>query len=71
MNLRTCFALFLFCKICIAEEDFRTWTDTDGLQTKAKFIKQVGNELVKIKTEDGKDYTLPISRFSKEDQKYI
>jgi len=64
-------ALFLFCKLCIAEEDFRTWTDSDGLQTKAKFIKQVGNELVKIMTEDGKDYTLPVSRFSKEDQKYI
>jgi hypothetical protein len=65
------FALFLFCKLCIAEEPFRAWTSSDGRTLQARFVEKVGNELVKIKTEDGKDYTLPVSRFSQEDQKYI
>ena len=64
------FALFLFCKLCIAEEDFRTWTSSDGRTLEARFIEQVGSN-VRIKNEAGREFTLPITRFSQTDQEYV
>ena len=63
------FAFLLFCKICIAEEDFRTWTSSDGRTLEARFVEQVGSN-VKIKNEAGREFTLPITRFSQADQDY-
>ena len=36
----------------------------------ARFIEQVGSN-VKIKTEAGREFTLPITRFSQADQEYV
>jgi len=64
------FVLFFFCKICIAEEDFRNWTSSDGRTLEARFIEQVGS-YVRIKNEAGREFTLPITRFSHADQEYV
>ena len=48
----------------------RTWTSSDGRTLEARFIEQVGSN-VKIKNEAGREFTLPISRFSQADQEYI
>ena len=63
------FALFLFCKLCIAEEDFRTWTSSDGRPLQAKFVEMVGDS-VKIKNTQGREYVLPLTKLSKVDQEY-
>ena len=48
----------------------RTWTSSDGRTLEARFIEQVGSN-VKIKTEQGREFTLPITRFSQADQEYV
>ena len=63
------FALLLICKICIAEENFRTWIRSDGRTIEAKFVEQNGNE-IKIKNEEGRIITIPLDRLSKSDQDY-
>jgi formylglycine-generating enzyme required for sulfatase activity len=63
------FALFLFCKLCIAEEDFRTWTSSDGRPLEAKFVEMVGDS-VKITNTQGREYVLPLTKLSKADQGY-
>ncbi|MDC0921212.1 SUMF1/EgtB/PvdO family nonheme iron enzyme [Opitutales bacterium] len=65
------FALFLFCKLCVAEEDFRTWTSSDGRKIQAKFIEKVGSSSVKIENATGKEFTLPKSSISAADWKYV
>ena len=71
MNLRTCFALFLFCKICIAVEPLRTWTSSDGRTLQARFVEKVGSSSVKIENATGKEFTLPKSSISAADWKYV
>ena len=63
------FALFLFCKICIAEEDYRTWTSSDGRPLEAKFVEMVGDS-VKITNTQGREFVLPLTKLSKADQGY-
>ena len=63
------FALFLFCKLCVAEEDFRTWTSSDGRPLQAKFVEMVGDS-VKIKNTQGREFVLPLTKLSKADQEY-
>ena len=48
----------------------RTWTSSDGRTLEARFIEQVGSN-VKIKNEAGREFTLPITRFSQADQEYV
>ena len=64
------FALFLFCKFCFSEEPLRTWTSSDGRTLEARFVEQVGSN-VRIKNEAGREFTLPITRFSQADQEYV
>jgi hypothetical protein len=52
------------------EEPIRTWTSSDGRTLEARFIEQVGSN-VKIKNEAGREFTLPITRFSQADQEYV
>ena len=54
----------------IAEENFRTWTSSDGKKLEAKYLRKIG-EKIKIGTSSGKEFTVPLSRFSKEDQQYV
>ena len=63
------FTLFLFCKLCVAEEDFRTWTSSDGRTLQARFVEKVGDS-VKIKNTQGREFVLPLSKLSKADQEY-
>ena len=53
-----------------AEEPLRTWTSSDGRTLAARFIEQLGSN-VKIKNAQGREFTLPISRFSMADQEYV
>ena len=64
---RTGLFLFLFSHFLSGAEPMRTWTSSDGRTLEARFIEQVGSN-VKIKTEAGREFTLPISRFSQADQ---
>jgi hypothetical protein len=63
------FALFLFCKLCIAEEPFRTWTSSDGRPLEAKFVEMVGDS-VKITNTQGREFVVPLTKLSKSDQEY-
>ena len=48
----------------------RTWTSSEGRTLEARFIEQVGSN-VRIKTEAGREFTLPMTRFSQADQEYV
>ena len=67
---RTGLFLFLFSHFLSAAEPMRTWTSSDGRTLEARFIEQVGSN-VRIKTEAGREFTLPITRFSQADQEYV
>ena len=65
------FSLFLLLQnLLTAQEPIRTWTSSDGRTLEARFIEQVGSN-VRIKTAQGREFTLPISRFSEADQEYV
>ena len=65
------FSLFILLQnLLTAEEPIRTWTSSDGRTLEARFIEQVGSN-VKIKNEAGREFTLPITRFSQADQEYV
>ena len=65
------FSLFLLLhNLLTAQEPIRTWTSSDGRSLEARFIEQVGSN-VKIRTEAGREFTLPITRFSQADQDYV
>ena len=61
--------LLLLQNLLTAEEPIRTWTSSDGRTMEARFIEQVGSN-VRIKTAQGREFTLPITRFSQADQEY-
>ena len=65
------FSLFsLLQNLLTAQEPIRTWTSSDGRTLEARFIEQVGSN-VRIKNEAGREFTLPITRFSPADQEYV
>jgi len=53
-----------------AKEPIRTWTSKDGRALQARYLEMVGNK-VKMKTAQGREFTIPVSRFSNADQKYL
>ena len=54
----------LFVGSGIAEEDFRTWTSSDGKKLEAKYLRKIG-EKIKIVTNRGKEFTVPYLGFQK------
>ena len=62
---------FWLFNISLAEEPLRTWTSSDGRTLKARFIEKVGSSSVKIENATGKEFTLPKSRISGSDWKYV
>jgi hypothetical protein len=65
------FSFFILLQILLtAKEPIRTWTSLDGRTLEARFIEQVGSN-VRIKNEAGREFTLPITRFSQADQEYV
>ena len=49
----------------------RTWTSTDGKTLEAKFVSATDSEVTLKRDSDGKQFTLPISRLSNDDQIFI
>lgn len=47
----------------------RAWTSSDGRVVEAEFLELAEGQ-VKIKTADGREFTLPLDRFSEADQAY-
>ncbi|MEW4561878.1 hypothetical protein AB1K70_05090 [Bremerella sp. JC770] len=63
------FALGLLASAVIAAEE-RTWTDTSGKTLTGELEEVTSDGKVKIKS-NGQSFTIPIERFSDEDQQYI
>lgn len=59
-------ALLLACASATAAE-LRTWTDTQGRQVEAAFVKIEGED-IQLQTADGTIHRFPLSRLSAEDQ---
>jgi hypothetical protein len=59
-------ALVLACSSATAAE-LRTWTDTQGRQVEAAFVKIEGED-IQLQTADGTIHRFPVSRLSAEDQ---
>lgn len=55
---------------CATAEEVRTWTDTSGKTLTGSLEEVTADGKVKI-SSNGKSFTIPIERFSDEDQKYI
>ena len=47
--------------------DLRTWTDTQGRQVEASFVKMIGDN-IQLQTADGQFHQFPLARLSAEDQ---
>ncbi|PQO27902.1 hypothetical protein [Blastopirellula marina] len=52
------------------ENGFRTWTDVDGRTMSARLLKRVG-DLIRVEQEDGRGFTIPLSRLSEADQQFV
>lgn len=67
-------ALFLLANFCantlLGKEPIREWTNSDGRSIKARYIEQT-EKGVKIERIDGRSFTLPLIKFSKNDQEYV
>jgi len=70
MRLILLLSFLLLQNFLSAQEPIRTWTSSDGRTLEARFIEQVGSN-VRIKNEAGREFTLPITRFSQADQEYV
>lgn len=53
-----------------AEPELRTWTSRDGRTARFRFLG-VDGERVKLRRENGKELTAPLSAFSDEDQAWV
>jgi hypothetical protein len=70
MKLTACSALFcLFSALISKPASARTWKDVSGRSIEADLVKVEGNQ-VTLRL-DGKDYTMPMTKLSAEDQAWI
>ena len=49
----------------------RTWTSSDGKTLEAEFVSATDTEVTLKRDKDGKTFTLPLSRLSKDDQTFV
>ena len=69
--MRKLFCLFsLFLVNLTAKEPLRTWTSSDGRTLEARFVEMVGTK-VRIENASGRKFTVPLTRFSEEDQAHV
>jgi len=61
--------LVLAASVYLAEA--RTWTSTDGRSLEASFLDATDTEVILVRDEDAKEFTIPLSRLSEEDQVFI
>ena len=55
-----------------ASEEFRTWTDDTGSFTlEAKYVGDEGETIRLLRRTDGKIITVPLSRLSEADRKFV
>ena len=57
--------------LLLAPAHARTWTATDGRTLEAEFVSATDTKVTLRRDSDGKEFTLPLSRLSKEDQTFI
>ena len=67
-NLAQVFLLLLAFTLT-AKETLRTWTSSDGRTLEARYLEMVGTK-VRIENASGKQFTVPLTRFSPADQEY-
>ena len=53
-----------------AKEPIRTWTSADGQTVEARYLEMVGAK-VRIENASGRKFTVPLTRFSEEDQAHV
>ncbi|MBL9116530.1 MAG: DUF1549 domain-containing protein [Verrucomicrobiaceae bacterium] len=68
MKATACLFFALFAGSIVAEEVFRTWTDTQGRKVEATFRGVEGGNVF-LQAKNGYVYRLPLERLSAEDQK--
>lgn len=49
----------------------RTWTDTKGRQLEADIVSKTGDSVTVSRSDDGKEYTIPLDTLSEADQAFV
>ena len=70
MNFKTSLLFLLPALMLSAQQPERPWKDAQGRVITAAYISSTADS-VTIRLTDGKQHTLPLSRFSAEDQTYV
>jgi predicted esterase len=71
-KLRLCrWIVLLGISASVATAFARTWTSSDGKTLEADFVSTDGTQVTLKRSADGQVFTLPKSRFSADDQKWI
>lgn len=69
--MKKLFSLFGFFLVTLtAKEPIRTWTSADGRTLEARFLEMLGTK-VRIENALGRKFTVPLTRFSEEDQAHV
>tara|TARA_R110002096_G_scaffold316010_17_gene510445 strand:- start:13782 stop:14495 length:714 start_codon:yes stop_codon:yes gene_type:complete len=66
----SCFLPFLFAVSIVAEESYRTFTDTEGRSIEAMPSMMSGNSII-VKLKNGRTYTIPVNKLSPPDQQFV
>ena len=56
---------------CLEGSGVRTWTSADGREIRGSIAGKVGGQSVRLLMTDGRIFTIPLSRLSFKDQKYV
>lgn len=70
MNFRVLLLFLLPVTALTAQQTERPWKDTQGRVIQATYVSSTGDS-VTIRMADGKQHTLPLARFSADDQAYV
>lgn len=64
------FVSLFFASAAVAQESYRTFTDTEGRSIEATPTMMNGNSIV-VKLKNGRTYTIPVNKLSPPDQQFI
>ena len=65
-----CYISLTGVKLITVDRDFRTWTSSTGKALEAKYV-EFGDGKVKVKTETGGEFSIPVERLSKSDTDFV
>lgn len=68
--IHSLFTFLLFCGLAQAKEEFREFTSASGQTMIARPVAVIGSN-VRIEREDGSEFNVDVTIFSKEDQAYL